>query len=339
MANLTENWINYFRISSLENGNVEKLFSFLGEYTPGHLFTRNRITAIFENTEVDSNELFKSLIESKILDVDQRACPICHEKFDVDFTEHLITCSNCASEINIGELPLLRLLDNGKNSGLKSSAAHYRNSAQLVIKNAMEKGYVYYLKTDIESSTALQSDADPDLYNSLHGKLISNIWPRVYRVCEKGYLTVFSQGDAVYIILLSLEDAINSILTLGNLLHEIPKIKVSAFLGKIHIKGNIVEKFKTNILGTWDFNDYSVTYFHRITDGLAKKDIWHKLEQENNYRIKFAFVDELTDEVNSYINSWSTSEKKHPVCTTVLDEEFPDKHEINYKSKYIACVY
>ena len=317
-------WIEFFHSAQFQTATMQKLFKYITERSPNTIISVEEVSSKIGVTNELAINIIDSLIKSNILSY-KMLCPECHE--NIIFTnKQIIICDNCDTEINLFAEPIAII--NTESSLvylMKESIAEksYETNAELIEKIGKERGYLYYLLTDIMDSQIKQRD-NPDMYSLSLFQLWSDFWPEVMHISRKSSLQLYAKGDAVAWVFNDKEDLLKTINTLALYLCENPITKISIYASKIILPQNINIRFMRGLDKKWDLNSPSVTDFYRKTS--YKPDIWKRTDE---YVLKYCLFDCLAEITIDDIYYFLRNGEK-------ADYSINGKHNYPYKGKCLA---
>lgn len=321
---LSLNWIKFFHSTQFQVETMQKLYKYVTELSPNTSISVEEISSNVGVTNEMALNIINSLIESNLFSL-KLICPECHE--NITFSNiQIILCDNCNAEINIYTQPMAIInADASLVYMLKENMDEisYETNAKLIEKIGKERGFLYYLLTDIMDSQIRQEE-NPDQYSLNLFQLWSDFWPEVMHISRKSSLQLYAKGDAVAWVFNDKEDLLKTINALALYLCENPITKVSVYASKILLPPNIKITFMRSLDKKWDLNSPSVTDFYRRTN--FKPKIWDKT---NDYVLRYCILNYLEDFIidNSY--SFLNNGEKEDYC-------IDGKHEYNYIGKCFA---
>ena len=318
------NWIKFFHNAQFPIETMQKLYEYITRLSPNTMLTVEEVSQNIKITNEMAVNMINSLMDSKLLSLNF-LCPECNEK--IAFTDKkIIVCTNCSAEVNAFELPMAII---NKEASLvylikdKINDISYETNARLIDKIGKERGYLYYLLTDIKDSQIIQEN-NPDMYSLSLFQLWSDFWPEVMHISRKSSLQLYSKGDAVAWVFNDKEDLLKTIFALAHYLYENPITKISIYASKIILPPNIKITFMRSLDNKWDLNTPSVTDFYRKTD--VKLSIW---EKTTNYVLKYCLFDCLADDALNNSSKFFTNGE-------ISDYFVKDKHNNIFKGKCFA---
>ncbi|MCL2721351.1 MAG: hypothetical protein FWD47_08445 [Treponema sp.] len=297
MNTLPLNWIEFFHSAQFQTEIMQKLYKFITELSPNTTISTEEISSNIGVTNEIALNIINSLIKSNLLS-SKLLCPECHENIYFS-SKQIITCDNCDTEINIFVEPMAIINTDASLVHLMKESIDdksYEVNAKLIEKIGKERGYLYYLLTDITDSQLKQND-NPDMYSLNLFQLWSDFWPEVMHISRKSSLQLYAKGDAVAWVFNEKEDLLKTINALTLYLCENPITNISVYASKILLPPNIKITLMRSLDKKWDLNTPSVTDFYRKT--AFKPVIW---ERTNDYILKYCLFDCLEKNIidNTY---------------------------------------
>ena len=318
------NWIKFFHSASFQAETKQKLYKYITELSPNTTLSIEEVSRHIGVTNEIALDIINSLIKENLLSL-QFSCPECKDDIIFD-NNQIITCSNCDTEINVFTQPIATINTDASlvySMRDRIDDASYETNAKLIDKVGKERGYLYYLLTDITDSQTVQKD-NPDKYSLNLFQLWSDFWPEVMHISRKPSLQLYAKGDAVAWVFNDKDDLLNTISALAIYLCKNPITKVTVYASKIILPPNIKIAFMRSLDKKWDFNSPAVTDFYRKAD--FKPEIWKKID---NYVLKYCLFDCLSEIViDSNLSFLRNGE--------VIDYFVEAKHQNNYKGKCLV---